>query len=77
MQRGELGVIAVNKETNVGIDVLWGAEAIGAAIGVNKRRAFHLLENRLIPAKRVGGRWAARRSELNTFFSGATSEAAG
>lgn len=54
---------------NDSIDVLWGADAIGRAIGVNRRRAFYLLENGLIPAKQVGGRWCVRRSELVKAFS--------
>ena len=54
----------VSENDNDIIDVLWGAEAIGAAIGANRRRAFHMLESGQLPAKRIGGRWCARRSEL-------------
>lgn len=43
---------------------LWGAVAIGAAIGINRRQAFHLLETGAIPAKKIGGRWVAMRDRL-------------
>jgi hypothetical protein len=45
-------------------DLLWGAEAIGAAIGRSPRAAFHMLEAGLLPAKRVGRRWVASREKL-------------
>lgn len=41
-----------------------GVIAIGKAIGLTRRQAFHLLENHRLPAKKVGGRWVALRSEL-------------
>jgi hypothetical protein len=50
-------------------DIVWGADAIGRAIGVNARKAFHLMENGVIPARKVGGRWAASRRRLIEFFS--------
>jgi hypothetical protein len=45
-------------------DLLWGAEAIGAAINRSARHAFYLLEAGLLPAKKVGGRWVAQRGKL-------------
>jgi hypothetical protein len=51
------------------LDLLWGAEAIGKAIGVNPRKAFHLLERKAIPAKKVGGRWVGSRRGLHKFFA--------
>jgi hypothetical protein len=53
------------------LDLLWGAEAIGKALDVNPRKAFHLLEKKAIPAKKVGGRWVASRRGLRRFFSDA------
>lgn len=50
------------------LELLWGAEAIGDALGVSTRRAFALLEGKQIPAKKVGGRWVAERSALRGFF---------
>ena len=45
-------------------DVVWGCAAIAAVIGRSERSTFHLLEKRLLPAKRVGGRWCASRRRL-------------
>lgn len=46
------------------LDMLWGATAIAKAIGVNRRKAYYLLENGLLPAKKVGDSWCASRSAL-------------
>ena len=56
-------------ETKTDLDILWGAAAIGAAISINRRKAFYLLEGGFIPGKRVAGRWVAVRGELLTAIS--------
>jgi hypothetical protein len=50
--------------------IVWGAENIGRVINRNKRQAFYLLESGQLPAKKVGGRWAASVSALRAHFSG-------
>jgi hypothetical protein len=45
-------------------DLVWGAAAIGRAIGRSERAVFHLLEKQLLPARRIGGRWCASRQRL-------------
>ena len=45
-------------------DRLTGAKAIGDFMGEDPRRIFYLLEQRLIPAFKLGGRWNARKSTL-------------
>ena len=45
-------------------DIVWGAQAIAAVIRANERRTFRLLENGMLPAKKVGGRWVASRRKL-------------
>lgn len=45
-------------------DLVWGASAIGRAIGRSERAVFYLLEKGVLPAKRVGGRWVASRQKL-------------
>jgi hypothetical protein len=45
-------------------DILWGAAAIGEAIGRNTRVAYHLLERGLIPGKKIGKVWCASRRKL-------------
>ena len=36
-------------QTKTDLDILWGAAAIGAAISINRRKAFYLLEGGFIP----------------------------
>jgi hypothetical protein len=51
------------------IGVIWGAEAIGAAIGCNARRAHYLLDTGQLPgAKKIGGRWCISRRRLKQIF---------
>jgi hypothetical protein len=45
-------------------DLLWGAAAIGEAIGKSTRMAFYLLEHGLIPGRKVGKQWVASRERL-------------
>jgi hypothetical protein len=35
-------------------DLLWGAEAIADHIGRSKRQTYYLIENEMIPVKRIG-----------------------
>lgn len=52
-----------------GIDILWGAAAIGKALGLSVRQTFHLLETRqLSGARKVGGRWCITRRALRENF---------
>jgi len=51
-------------ETDLADDMLYGAKAIGAAVGRTERQAFHMLEKGQLPGFKWGGVWAARRSRL-------------
>ena len=55
--------------TNSELDLVWGASAIAAALGLSERQAFYLLEKGAIPARKVGGRWVVDRECLRNFFS--------
>jgi excisionase family DNA binding protein len=46
------------------LDLLSGADAIAAYIGVKPRRIYHLAETRRIPVFRIGTTLCARRSTL-------------
>jgi excisionase family DNA binding protein len=50
-------------------DIIWGADEIAKVIRCPRRVAYYLLEGGRLPAKRVGRRWVARRSELVAAFS--------
>jgi hypothetical protein len=51
-------------------DLLWGADAIGKAIGRSSRQAFYLLERRMIPGTKVGKLWCASRRRLLATLAG-------
>jgi hypothetical protein len=57
-------------EPDHGSDLVWGGEEIGRAINRTGRQAFHLLENGLLPAKKVGGQWCASRAALRRALIG-------
>jgi hypothetical protein len=51
-------------------DLVWGAAAISAEIGVDERKGFYLLGRKLIPARKVGALWVASRRELRAALCG-------
>jgi hypothetical protein len=60
----------VSVESIVESDVVWGAKAIGLALGLTERQAFHRLEAGQIPgARKVGRTWAASKCELRRMFA--------
>lgn len=61
-------------ETATEIDLIWGINAIARLIGRTDRQAFHMANTGQIPAKKVGGRWCADRSELIAFFKGSAAQ---
>ena len=56
--------MSIEKNEAPAADLIWGCAAIAAAIGRNQQATFHLLENQLLPARKVGGRWVASRRKL-------------
>lgn len=57
---------SVTSPDTIANDLLHGAERIGEFLGINRRRAFYLLEHGHIPGFKLGKQWCARRSQLNT-----------
>ena len=57
-------------ESDEVLDLVWGATAIAKVIGRSERSTFHMLERKLLPAKRVGGRWVASRRKLLDALTG-------
>jgi hypothetical protein len=51
-------------EADFAEDLIYGAKAIGAEVGMNERKAFNALEQRRLPGFKMGGTWVARRSTL-------------
>lgn len=50
------------------LELIWGAAAIADELGVDRRKAFYLLEKGSLPAKKVQGRWVVERGKLRAFF---------
>jgi hypothetical protein len=47
---------------------LWGAKAIGEVLGISERRTYYLLEQGLIPGKKIGRTWTATPGNLRELF---------
>jgi ribosomal protein S6 len=54
---------------DIQLDCIWGARAIAKAINKGEKATYHLLEKKLIPARKIGEQWVARRSELERHFT--------
>ena len=63
-----------HQQDSESLELIWGAAAIGREINASRRRAFYLLQNGLIPAKKVGESWVASRKSLRGYFLGDNSE---
>src|SRR5215831_17306938 len=57
-------------ESDTSDDLVWGCVAIAKVIGRSERSTFHMLERRLLPAKRIGRRWCASRRRLLAALTG-------
>lgn len=50
-------------------DFVWGAAAIGEVINRSPRETYTLLENRELPAQKIGKMWVASRRKLRSKVS--------
>jgi len=62
--------VIINNDGEAPADVIWGCARIAEVIGRSERSTFHLLEQHLLPAKRIGGRWCASRRKLLEALTG-------
>jgi hypothetical protein len=58
------------------LDLIWGAAAIGRAIRKERSAVYHMLESGLLPARKHGGQWVARRADLERHFTAKEQERA-
>lgn len=63
----------MNEDVNVNADLLWGVTDIGDFLGIDRVKAYRLLKSGTIPGRLMGGKWCARRSELDAAFRFASS----
>jgi hypothetical protein len=50
------------------LELVWGAEAIAAELGVSLRRAQGLLQAKRLPARKIGKHWVIDRRVLARVF---------
>jgi len=50
-------------------DAIWGVAAIAKEINRNERQTYYLLQNKKLPAKKVGAIWQSSRWKLRAFFA--------
>jgi hypothetical protein len=60
------GGFPMTEQVPLAEDLIEGAGAIAAEIGVSERRAFEPMGKKAIPAFKLGGTWFARRSTLRS-----------
>jgi hypothetical protein len=57
-------------------ELIWGADNIAHAIGLEPRQVYHLLNSGGLPvAKKVGGKWVVSKRRLWEFFENTSSQA--
>jgi hypothetical protein len=67
--------VNVAKQIPDGIDLIWGAEAIGAVLNLTQRQTFLQLERGRIPgARKFGRKWAASGVVLRRVLAGEASQ---
>lgn len=55
-------------EQNLSFNLVWEAGEIAKVIGRTDRQTHYMLVNGDLPAKKIGGRWCAERSQLTNWF---------
>ena len=53
-------------------DLLIGCAAIAAELGIGQRQAFHWLQHKLVPAKKVGSVWTTTKTALRRHLEAAS-----
>lgn len=53
---------------NLPADLLLGADAIAAFLGITRRQVYRLVYEKVIPSFKAGGTVAARKSSLTTWM---------
>jgi hypothetical protein len=62
--------LSIDDDGSLASDLLYGVDAIARFIGESRRRCYYLLENRRLPAGKLGaGRWVASRRALREHFT--------
>ena len=54
------------------LDLVWEVGGIGKVIRRTPRQTINLLQQGMLPARKIGNRWCASRAALVEFFTTAT-----
>jgi hypothetical protein len=57
-------------------DLIWEVEGIAEEVGLPVRVAYHLLRTRVLPGRKIGGKWCSSRSALRKHFAAVLGEVA-
>jgi hypothetical protein len=60
------------QSTDPKVRLVRGCAAIGAAIGLGERAAYHLIAKKQLPARKLGGQWFAVEEQLLAYVSRST-----
>ena len=56
------------KHQPLSADLLVGVNSIAEFTGLTARQLFYRLQNKMLPGFKIGSRWAARKSTLQTYI---------
>jgi excisionase family DNA binding protein len=59
-------------KSHIHLNLIWGMQAIADFMGVSRIVAYKMAYSGEIPARQVGTRWVAKRTDLEAFFSQAS-----
>jgi hypothetical protein len=58
-----------NAASDLASDLIWGTTEIGEYIGRPERAVFYMLNQGLLPGKKLGGRWVASKAKLRAYLT--------
>jgi hypothetical protein len=61
------------KSGSSALELIWGVTSIAAEVNRTPRATYRLLEQGVLPGKKVGGIWASSRPWLRRYFDPALS----
>src|SRR4051794_10686510 len=69
LRKGTSPMASELPSTNEHADFVWGGVEIGRLLGVNRRKAFYLLERgHVVGAKKIGGSWCLDVARFRASF---------
>ena len=63
--------MTTNEPSEMAADLLWGTPEIARELGFPLRRVLHLIDAKILPTEKIGGRVVASRKRLRAFLEAA------